>query len=78
MTGDGPVDQIELEQLRAKACARGWRIKRTEDGKVTAGRKDGSASITVESVKLMEVALHNEKWKPLTGRNPALPEGDQS
>jgi hypothetical protein len=73
MTAEGPVADFELDRLRAEPYARGWRISRTDDGRVTAVREDGGASITTGSVKLMDVALQNERWKPLTGRNPNAP-----
>jgi hypothetical protein len=74
MTAEGPVADFELEELRKQPCARGWRISRTGDGKVTAVRDDGSASVTVGTAGLMKIALHNEMWRPLTGRNPSAPE----
>jgi hypothetical protein len=77
VTADGPVADFELDRLRADSYARGWRISRTDDGRVTAVREDGGASITTGSVKLMDVALQNERWKPLTGRNRGLPDGDR-
>jgi len=80
MNGEGPVAGFELEELRKLPYARGWDISRTEDGKVTAVRQDGSAAVTVGTVGLMRIALHNELYRPLTGRNPnaAEPEAGSS
>jgi hypothetical protein len=77
MTAEGPVADFELEELRKQSFARGWRIKRTGDGQVTAVREDESASVTVGTVGLMKIALYNELWKPLTGRNPSASKPDE-
>jgi hypothetical protein len=69
----GPVDDFELRQLQGEAFARGWALTRHGDGKVTASREDGSASVTVQSAKQMRVVLHNAMWDSLTARNPNLP-----
>jgi hypothetical protein len=74
MNGEGPVADFELEELRKLPYARGWDISRTDDGKVTALRQDGSAAVTVGSAALMKVALHNELWRSLTDRNQGAPE----
>ena len=73
MTDQGPVADFELEELRKQPFARGWCITRTGDGKVTAVREDGSAAVTVGTVGLMKVALHNQLWRSLTGSNPSAP-----
>jgi hypothetical protein len=78
MTAEGPVADFELDQLRAEPFARCWCISRTDDGRVTAVREDGTAEVTVHTVGLMKIALYNELWSSLTGRNPALAEGDQT
>lgn len=77
MTADGPVADFELDQLRAEPFARGWCISRTGDGKVTAVREDESASVTVGTVSLMKVALHNQLWRSLTERNPSAPKPER-
>jgi hypothetical protein len=73
MTAEGPVADFELEELRKQPYARGWCIKRTDDGKVTAVREDGTAEITVSTAGLMKIALYNELWRPLTGAKPNAP-----
>lgn len=77
MTAEGPVADFELQQLRAEPFARGWCIKRTEDGKVTATQEGGDGSITVGTVGLMKIALYNELYRPLTGSNPSAPKPDE-
>jgi hypothetical protein len=76
MTAEGPVADFELEELRKQPYARGWCISRTEDGKVTAVREDGSAAVTVGTVPVMRVVLHAELWRSLTGRNPGVPDAN--
>jgi hypothetical protein len=78
MNGEGPVADFELQQLRSESYAKGWSIFRTQDGNVTACREDGTASVTVGSVPVMRVVLHNEMWKSFTERNPGLPEPGSS
>ena len=79
MSTEGPVADFELQQLRGEKYAAGWSIFRTQDGNVTACREDGTASVTVGSVRVMRVVLHAELWKSLTGRNPNLPDaGEES
>lgn len=73
MSTEGPVADFELDQLRAEPFARGWCITRTDDGRVTAVREDGTASVTVGTVGVMKVVLHNEMWRSLTERNPSAP-----
>lgn len=75
MTAEGPVADFELEQLRGETWAKDWAIFRTQDGNVTAVRDDGTATITVGTVGVMRVALHNELWRSLTERNPNAPKG---
>lgn len=74
----GPVGDHLLTQLRRDFAARngrpGWTISEDDDGGYTALRDDGKVSVTGRSVAELRVLLEGEAWKPLTGRNPGLPE----
>lgn len=61
------ADEHALAELRREYGPRGYAIVGHRDGSVTA-EKDGERPVTAASAALMKVILHDQLWKPLTGR----------